>query len=74
MVALHFLHDTLPAPTNLMRTQGTFYCRVNQLHLLAPGWEDADQKATWKPPPGFLRWLRDQGPVVGCKVRGQKEE
>lgn len=43
---------------------------MNQLHLWAPGWEDEDQKQPWDPPRGFLKWLRDSGPVVGCEVRG----
>ncbi|CAN0497702.1 unnamed protein product, partial [Ectocarpus sp. 12 AP-2014] len=50
------------------QSKGTFYCRVNQLHLVAPGWEDADQTATWDPPRGFLKWLRNAGPVVGCET------
>lgn len=55
-------------------TQGTFYCRVNQLHLWAPGWDDEDQKKPWDPPRNFLKWLRNSGPVVGCEVRGEWKE
>lgn len=51
------------------QSKGSFYCRARALHLFAPGWDAADQTKRWDIPRGFLRWLRHEGPVEGCKVR-----
>lgn len=54
------------------QSKGTFYCRVILLHLFAPSWEDIDQETAWDIPRGFLKWLRREGPLEGCKVRQSK--
>lgn len=46
-----------------------FKCRVEHLHLFAPGWDDVDQRTPWVPPEGFIRWLWTAQLVEGCKVR-----
>ncbi|CAM9761413.1 unnamed protein product, partial [Hapterophycus canaliculatus] len=50
------------------QSKSTFYCRVNQLHLLAPGWNNPNQRATWDPPEGFFAWLRTSAYVEGCET------
>lgn len=56
------------------QSRGTFYCRVSQLHLLAPAWDEHDQTKRWEIPRGYLKWLRREGPVEGCEVRESAKE
>lgn len=53
------------------QSKGTYYCRVSNLHLYAPDWEEVNPMRPWVPPTGFLQWLRTDGPVKGCRVRRQ---
>lgn len=50
------------------QSKGAPHCRVQMLHLFAPGWFEEDQSQRWEPPRGFIKWLRNEGPMVGCKV------
>ena len=52
-----------------VRSKGAFYCRAQMLHLFAPGWQEEDQTKLWQIPRGFLKWLRNEGPLEGCSVR-----
>ncbi|CAN0004930.1 unnamed protein product [Choristocarpus tenellus] len=47
--------------------KGTFYCRVEHLHLVAPDCDSTDQETPWSPPEGFFTWLRTEG-YVECKT------
>lgn len=50
------------------QSKGAPHCRVQVLHLFAPGWFEEDQSQRWKPPRGFIKWLRNEGPLMGYKV------
>lgn len=49
------------------QSKGAPHCRVQMLHLFAPGWFE-DQSKRWEPPRGFIKWLRNEGPLIGCTV------
>ncbi|CAN0444724.1 unnamed protein product, partial [Ascophyllum nodosum] len=51
-----------------VRSKGAFYCRAQMLHLFAPGWQEEDQTKLWQIPRGFLKWLRNEGPLEGCSA------